>query len=103
VGSPIPLLAGRLTIGWALRALSLRRPAAAAPTGKGEDLQTIVSLIAATTNAGGLRVKAKLDRRAYQAGISIRKATMKRLRLDHDTFHGEWNYSIRPRLQSTVL
>jgi hypothetical protein len=64
--------------------------------------ETIVSLIAATTNAGGLRVKAKLDRRAYQAGISIPKATMKRLQLDHDAFHGEWNYSIRPQLQSSA-
>jgi hypothetical protein len=61
--------------------------------------ETIVSLIAATTNAGGLRVQAKLDRRAYQAGISIPKATMKHLQLELDTFHGEWNYTIRPRIQ----
>jgi hypothetical protein len=64
--------------------------------------EAIVNLIAATTNAGGLRVKAKLDRRAYPAGISISDATMKQLRLERDTFHGDWNYTIRPRLQSSV-
>lgn len=39
VGSPIPLLAGRLTVAWALRALSLPAPGASAPTGTGEDLR----------------------------------------------------------------
>ena len=58
--------------------------------------ETIVNLIAATTNDGGLRVRAKLERRAYQAGISIPKRTMQQLQLDRDTFHGEWNYTIRP-------
>ena len=58
--------------------------------------ETIVNLIAATTNDGGLRGRAKLDRRAYQAGISIPKRTMQQLQLDRDTFHGEWNYTIRP-------
>jgi hypothetical protein len=33
---------------------------------------------------------------AYQAGISIPKRTMQQLQLDRDTFHGEWNYTIRP-------
>jgi hypothetical protein len=49
----------------------------------------IVNLIAATTNFGGLRVKAKLDRRTYERGISISDATMKQLRLEPDAFHGE--------------
>lgn len=64
--------------------------------------EAIVSLIAATTNAGGLRVRAKLDRRPYQAGIKIPSATMKQLRLDRDAFHGEWNYTISPQVQSTI-
>jgi hypothetical protein len=65
--------------------------------------EVIVNLIAATTNAGGLRVKAELDRRTYEKGISISDATMKQLRLEPDAFHGEWNYTIRPRLQSRIL
>jgi hypothetical protein len=61
--------------------------------------EVIVNLIAATTNARGLRVKATLDRRAYEKGISISDETMRQLQLEHDPFHGEWNYTIRPRLQ----
>jgi len=64
--------------------------------------EVIVNLIAATTNAGGLRVKAKLDRRAYPKGISIPDETMSQLRLEPDAFHGEWNYTIRPRHQRSV-
>jgi hypothetical protein len=64
--------------------------------------EVIVSLIAATTNAGGLRVRAKLDRRSYQKGISISDEAMKQLQLEPDAFHGEWNYTIRPRLRSSA-
>jgi hypothetical protein len=64
--------------------------------------EVIVNLIAATTNAGGLRVKAKLDRRVYPKGISISDETMSQLRLEPNTFHGEWNYTIRPRLQCSA-
>ena len=64
--------------------------------------EVIVNLIAATTNASGLRVKAKLDRRSYQKGISISDETMNHLRLEPDAFHGEWNYTIKPRLQCSV-
>jgi hypothetical protein len=64
--------------------------------------EVIVNLIAATTNASGLRVKAKLDRRSYQKGISISNETMNHLRLEPDAFHGEWNYTIKPRLKCSV-
>lgn len=59
----------------------------------------IVQLIAATTSAGGLRVRAKLDRRAYPTGVAVSKATMKGLQLIVDEFHGEWNYVLQPRNQ----
>jgi hypothetical protein len=63
--------------------------------------EVIVNLIAATTNAGGLRVRAALDRRTYEKGISIPDAAMTQLRLEPDAFHGEWNYTLKPRLQSS--
>ena len=65
--------------------------------------EVIVNLIAATTNRRGLHVQAKLDRRAYEKGIAIPDATMKQLLLAHDPFHGEWNYTIKPRPQEAVL
>jgi len=60
--------------------------------------EVIVNLIAATTNRKGLRVRSELDTNAYPAGISVSDADMKTLYLEADAFHGEWNYTLRPRL-----
>lgn len=58
---------------------------------------TIVNLIASTTTTTGLEVHACLDTGTYPAKIKISDAQMKSLNLKPDSFHGEWNYSIRPR------
>ena len=58
----------------------------------------IVNLIAATTNRKGLRVRSALDTNAYPDGVSVSDAAMKTLYLEADAFHGEWNYTLRPRL-----
>lgn len=62
------------------------------------DYETIVRLIACTTTAKGLTVTCRLDRRQYPVG---RKITAKEIaaavNLIPDTFHGEWNYTIRPK------
>lgn len=62
------------------------------------DYETIVRLIACTTPAKGLTVTCRLDRRQYPVG---RKITAKEIaaavNLIPDTFHGEWNYTIRPK------
>jgi hypothetical protein len=34
----------------------------------------------------------------YPSGISVSDADMKTLYLETDAFHGEWNYTLRPRL-----
>lgn len=60
--------------------------------------EVIVNLIAATTNRKGLRVRSELDTNAYPAGVSVSDADMKTLYLEADAFHGEWNYTLRPRL-----
>ncbi len=60
--------------------------------------EVIVNLIAATTNRKGLRVRSELDTNAYPAGISVSDADMATLYLEADPFHGEWNYTLRPRL-----
>jgi hypothetical protein len=56
----------------------------------------IVSLIAATTTAAGLRVGGQLDTNTYPAGRKVSDAEMARVRLHRDPFHGEWNYTILP-------
>jgi transposase len=59
--------------------------------------QVIVSLIAATTTQAGLRIEAALDRHTYPAGVKVSDAEVRRVNLKPARFHGDWNYSVRPR------
>jgi Rhodopirellula transposase DDE domain len=56
----------------------------------------IVSLIAATTTAAGLRVGCQLDTNTYPAGRKVSDAELASVRLHRDAFHGDWNYTILP-------
>jgi hypothetical protein len=63
------------------------------------DYETIVNLIAATTTAKGLTVRCRLDRRRYPTGRRVTDEEFATVNvLPHD-FHGDWNYSIKPRLR----
>ena len=67
---------------------------------RGEPLtshEVVVGLIGRTTNASGLTVRARLDRRKYPAGRKVSAAVWDTIRLRPETFHGDWNYTIRPR------
>jgi hypothetical protein len=67
---------------------------------KGQPLvsyETVVNLIGATRTKGGLRVKAKLDSRVYEAGLKIPEKDMKRINLRAHDVHPVWNYTISPR------
>nr|MDQ3625438.1 ISAzo13 family transposase [Verrucomicrobiota bacterium] len=59
--------------------------------------EVIVQLIAATTNRKGLAVHAELDPAIYPPGTKVSDHDMAQLRLEPNLFHGEWNYTIRPR------
>jgi hypothetical protein len=59
-------------------------------------LQTIVSLIAATTTATGLKVHAELDPGAYEPGIKITDKKFDSLKIRRNKFHGDRNYEILP-------
>ena len=56
--------------------------------------EVVVNLIAATTTAKGLKVKAKLDLHSYPTGVEVSKEAMRRVNLQPHDFHGEWNYTI---------
>jgi hypothetical protein len=62
--------------------------------------ETVVNLIANTTNRGGLIVRARIDRRRYPTGKKIPKKELKTINLKPDDWHGDWNYVIRPRKKS---
>lgn len=65
--------------------------------------ETIVSLIASTTTSKGLKVSAQLDTDKYPLGLRATEHTKKSLVLDRHPFHGEWNYSLRPRTKHEQL
>ncbi len=60
--------------------------------------ETVVKLISHTTTAQGLSAMCKLDKRRYKPGRKIDDKAMSRLSIQRATFHGEWNYTMSPRL-----
>ena len=67
---------------------------------KGQPLvsyETVLNLLGATRTRTGLRVKAKLDARVYEAGLKIPEEEMQRINLKPHEVHPAWNYTISPR------
>jgi DDE family transposase len=61
--------------------------------------QVIIQLIAATSTDAGLTVTCDIDRSLYPRGIKVSKAEMADINIEPHSFHGEWNYTIRPNQQ----
>ncbi|WP_408855660.1 ISAzo13-like element transposase-related protein, partial [Acidiphilium sp.] len=45
----------------------------------------------------GLTVQCRLDKNTYDKGIKISAAEMATINITPADFHGEWNYTIKPR------
>lgn len=58
---------------------------------------TIVNLIGATRTRTGLRVRCVLDTNRYPKKVSVSAEQMASIRLTRNNFHGDWNYTIKPR------
>jgi hypothetical protein len=58
--------------------------------------EVMVNLIANTKTGGGLRIHAELDENKYATGIKVTDEEFERIRIKRDSFHGEWNYTIKP-------
>ncbi len=70
---------------------------------KGQPLvsyETVVNLIGATRTKTGLRVKAELDAKQYEAGVKISDEEMQRINLRPHSTNPPWNYTISPRTES---
>jgi len=59
--------------------------------------QVIVNLIASTKTQSGLKVYAVLDDHKYGLRKTVDLQEMKTLQIMPHKFHGEWNYTIKPR------
>lgn len=68
---------------------------------RGEPLishEVMLNLIANTKTKTGLSVRAELDNRTYPKGIKVPDADFAAINIVRDDFHGDWNYSIFPKL-----
>ena len=61
------------------------------------DHEVVVNLIGSTTTETGLEIRAELDRSAYPIGQEVTNQQMESLSIERESFHGDWNYTIRPR------
>jgi hypothetical protein len=67
---------------------------------RGQPLLThaaIVSLIANTRTATGLKVRCVLDTNTYPPKTIVTQKQMAQLQITRADFHGDWNYTIHPR------
>jgi transposase len=64
--------------------------------------QIMINLIKSAKTRTGLTVDAILDENRYTKGIKITDEEMKNLNLIQESFHGEWNYTIQPKIQKNV-
>ena len=59
--------------------------------------EVVIHLIATTKTDQGLKVRAKLDTNKYPPGIKVTDQELAAVSLLPAKFHGDWNYTIRPR------
>ena len=62
--------------------------------------EVIVQLIGATTTKTGLTVACRIDTNLYPKGVTVSDEEMAAINLTHDDFHGEWNYTISPSIDT---
>jgi transposase len=60
-------------------------------------METVIELISHTSTREGLTVSAMVDQNLYPTGIKVTDEELKLLNIHPDSFHGEWNYTIKPR------
>jgi Rhodopirellula transposase DDE domain len=58
----------------------------------------VVNLIGHTMTKAGLQIQAELDGSAYKTGCKVSDEEFAAIRLEKASFHGEWNYTIAPKV-----
>jgi hypothetical protein len=62
------------------------------------NLQTVVELIGNTTTQTGLKIKVIVDNRQYDIGKKVSDEEFDAINIQRNSFHGEWNYIIKPQV-----
>ena len=60
-------------------------------------LETVIELICHTSTKEGLQVTAIKDSHTYPSGMTVTDAELNALNIVKASFHGEWNYTIKPQ------
>jgi transposase len=60
-------------------------------------METVIELLSHTRTKEGLSVSAMVDQNTYPTGIKVTDEELKQIDIVPDSFHGEWNYTIKPR------
>ena len=60
-------------------------------------LEVVLELLSHTTTKEGLAVTAVKDSNVYPTGIKVSDEELAALNLSRHSFHGEWNYTIKPQ------
>ena len=66
-------------------------------------LETIIELLSHTTTQAGLTVTAVVDKNTYPTGLKVSDQEMAKLNIIRDSFHGEWNYTIKSQENDHVI
>jgi len=61
-----------------------------------ENFETVVKLISSTKTKGGLKVKARLDKKKYKKGMKISRKDFEELNLKFSKKFPQWNYTVHP-------
>jgi transposase len=59
--------------------------------------EVVVNLIGHTTTKAGLEIRSALDENRYPTGREVTDQQLETLSIKREKFHGEWNYTIKPR------
>ena len=61
-------------------------------------LQVVINLIRNTRTKTGLEVQARLDQNLYPTGTKVTDKQLDDIAIERNSFHGEWNYTIKPQV-----
>lgn len=59
--------------------------------------EVVVNLIGGTKTKGGLEIRSELDGGSYPVAREVTDQQIDSLSIKREKFHGEWNYTIRPK------
>ncbi len=62
-----------------------------------ESHEVMINLISKTSTKNGLKAKAGMDLNKYEVGKKIDKTSFNKIPIQPNSFHGEWNYTIKQK------